>query len=46
MAMKCEAFGRVLQRRTTIYEDGSVLFRFYDLLMSSPTPDSVMVVHN
>jgi len=43
-----EAFGNVLQRRTTIAEDSSVpvLFRLYYLIMLPSTPNSPAVLHN
>ena len=44
--VECEAFWKVLQRRTTINEDSSVLFELYDLNISPSTPDSLVVLHN
>ena len=46
LPVEYEAFGKVLQRRTTIDEDGSVLFKLYDLLMPPSTPDSLVVFHH
>src|SRR5712675_896109 len=46
LPMEYEAFWKVLQRRTTIDEDGSVLFRLYDLIMPPSTPDRLVVLHN
>src|SRR5712675_2431249 len=44
--VECEAFWKVLQKRTTINEDSSVLFELYDLNISPSTPDSLVVLHN
>jgi len=38
--------GKVVQRRTTIDEDGSVLLRLYDLVMPPSTPDGFVVLRN
>jgi hypothetical protein len=46
LPVEYEAFGKVLQRRTIIDEDGSALFRLYDLLMPPSAPDSLVVLHN
>jgi len=46
LPVEYEAFGKVVQRRTTIDEDGSVLFRLYDLLMLPSTPESLIVLRN
>ena len=44
--VECEAFWKVLQRRTTINEDSSVLFELYDLNISPSTPSSLVMLHN
>jgi len=41
-----EALGKKLQRRRTIDDDGSVVFRLYDLIMPLSTPGSLVVLHN
>ena len=46
LLMGHEAFGEVVQRRTSIEEDSTVLFRLYDLLMLPSTPDSLVVLCN
>jgi len=46
LPMEYEASGKVLQRRTTINDGSGMLFRLYDLIMSPPTPDSLVVLHN
>ncbi|KAH9955685.1 hypothetical protein BC827DRAFT_1235658 [Russula dissimulans] len=46
LPVEYEAFGKVLQRRTTVNEDGSVLFKLYDLIMPTSTPDGLVVLHN
>jgi len=46
LPVEYEAFGKVLERRTTIDDDGSVLFRLCDLVMPPSTPDSLLVLHN
>jgi len=46
LPVEYEAFVKLLQRRTIIDEDGSVLFKLYDLLMPPSTPDGLVVLHN
>jgi len=46
LPLEYETFGKVLERRTTIDDDGSVLFRLYDLIMPPSTPDSLVVLRN
>jgi hypothetical protein len=46
LPVEYEAFGKVLERRTTVDEDGSVLLRLYDLTMPPSTPDNLVVLHD
>src|SRR5712672_1397643 len=46
LLMEHEAFEEVVQGRTSIEEDSSMLFRLYDLLMLPSTPDSLVVLCN
>jgi hypothetical protein len=46
LPVEYEAFGKVLRRRTTVNEDGSMLFKLYDLIMPTSTPNSLVVLQN
>jgi hypothetical protein len=46
LPVEYEALGKVLERTTTTDEDGSVLFRLYDLAMPPSIPDSLLMLHN
>ena len=39
-----EAFGKMLKSRTTIDEEGNILFKLYDLAMPPSTPDQLVVI--
>jgi hypothetical protein len=41
-----EAFMKMLSNRTTIDQDGTVLFRLFDLTISPSTPDKLIVLHD
>jgi hypothetical protein len=41
-----EAFMKTLGKRTTIEQDGTVLFRLFDLILPSSTPDKLIVLRD
>jgi hypothetical protein len=41
-----EAFMKMLSNRTTIDQDGTVLFRLFDLTIPPSTPDKLIVLHD
>jgi hypothetical protein len=43
--MEHEAFASLLARRTLVLEDGSVLFKLFDLECPSSTPDGLIITH-
>jgi hypothetical protein len=44
--MEQEAFVKLLQSRTIVRNDGTVLFQLFDLIMDPSTPDELIVVHD
>jgi hypothetical protein len=46
MLMEHEAFADLLAKRLVVLEDGSVLFKLFDVDLAPATPDSLVVVHD
>jgi hypothetical protein len=41
-----DAFAKMLNKRTTIDQDGNILFRLFDLIIPSSTPDKLIILHD